>query len=75
MQIRKFYSLIILSLLVSINGISYAQCAMCKGTVQTSDYARSINNGILYMLLVPIVLGGILIFLWLKNKNKFHVNE
>lgn len=75
MQIRKFYSLIILSLLVSINGISYAQCAMCKGTVQTSDYARSINNGILYMLLVPIVLGGILIFLWFKNKNKFQVNE
>lgn len=75
MQIRKFYYFILLLLLVSVNRISFAQCAMCKGTVQTSEYAKSINNGILYMLLVPIVLGSVLIFLWLKNKNKFHVNE
>ncbi len=75
MQIDKYYYFFLLMLLVGVNKISYAQCAMCKGTVQTSEYAKSINNGILYMLLVPIVLGSILIFLWLKNKNKFHVNE
>ncbi|MFN8262409.1 MAG: hypothetical protein U0T07_02695 [Chitinophagales bacterium] len=53
----------------------HAQCAMCKGTVQTSDYAKSINLGIEYMLIVPIVLISLIAYLWMKNKNKFLSKE
>jgi len=48
---------------------------MCKGTVQTSQYAKSINNGIEYLLLAPILLVGVIIFLWVKNKEKFQTKE
>lgn len=48
-----------------------AQCAMCQATAEKSDYAKSLNQGILYLLGTPVViLGGILI-LWMKNKDKF----
>lgn len=55
--------------------LSQAQCAMCKGSVQTSQYAKSINDGIEYMLCIPIVLVAAIALLWIKNKDKFHVKE
>jgi len=48
-----------------------AQCAMCAATAEKSDYAKSLNQGIEYLLLAPVfILGGVLI-LWFKNKDKF----
>jgi hypothetical protein len=75
MQIRKYIPFIFTILLLSISILSQAQCAMCKGTVQTSQYAKSINNGIEYLLMAPILLVGIIIFLWVKNKEKFQTKE
>ena len=59
----------IVSLVISFN--TQAQCAMCKGSVQTSDYAKSINHGIEYLLGVPVVLVAGVIFFWIKNKDDF----
>lgn len=63
----------IVSLVISFT--TQAQCAMCKGSVQTSDYAKSINHGIEYLLLTPILLVGAILFFWIKNKDKFTTKE
>jgi hypothetical protein len=44
---------------------------MCKRTAQSSGYARSLNHGIEYLLLAPIVILGTVFFIWIKNKDKF----
>jgi len=75
MFIKKYTSLILVLLLSANSFFMHAQCAMCKGTVQTSDYAKSINLGIEYMLIVPIVLISLIAYLWMKNKNKFLSKE
>ena len=52
-----------------------AQCPMCRATAEKSDYARSLNTGILYLLFAPVVfLGGVLI-IWIKKKDSFSVKE
>ncbi len=48
-----------------------AQCAMCKGSVQTSEYAKSINSGIEYLLAFPIILVGGVAYIWYKKRNEF----
>ena len=48
-----------------------AQCAMCAATASKSQYAKSLNQGILYLLFAPVfILGGVLL-LWFFNKDKF----
>lgn len=44
---------------------------MCKGTVQTSAYAKSINEGIKYLLAVPLVLVSSIVIYWMRNKEDF----
>jgi len=75
MQARKYIPLFVIVLLVSCSSAALGQCAMCKGTVQTSAYAKSINQGIEYMLLAPILLVAAVAFLWIKNKDKFQTKE
>lgn len=54
---------------------SFAQCAMCKVTAENSDYAKSINKGILLLLFVPFATISLLGLYWLKNKKKFVSNN
>ena len=70
--IQKLIITIILALLPYV---SFAQCAMCKASATDSPIAKSLNKGILYLLLFPfliIVGGGIL---WYKNRKKFSVTD
>jgi glucose-6-phosphate dehydrogenase assembly protein OpcA len=54
-----------------------AQCAMCQRVAETSmqdkqkeKAARSLNNGILYLMTLPYLIGGIGAVVWWKNKRK-----
>lgn len=62
-------------LLLVIPMISQAQCPMCRLTAEGSDYAQSLNSGILYLLLFPVIvfLGGGLF--WYFNRKKFIAND
>lgn len=75
MRIRNYINFLLALFLVCISLLSQAQCAMCKGSVQTSQYAKSINVGIEYLLLAPIILVAAIIIVWIKNKDKFHTQE
>lgn len=61
--------------LLVIPMISNAQCPMCRLTAEGSDYANSLNSGILYLLLFPVTvfLGGGLF--WYYNRKKFIAND
>lgn len=59
---KKYYFIItFILLLVLLPNLTEAQCAMCKASVESSQgqknsVAGGINQGIIYLMLVPYVL-------------------
>ncbi|MCK0108511.1 hypothetical protein MWU58_04350 [Flavobacteriaceae bacterium S0825] len=51
-----------------------AQCAMCRAVLESEDgqkTAQGINNGIVYLMLIPyILIGGIGFVIYRKLKQK-----
>lgn len=47
-----------------------AQCAMCKAVVESGkpSEAEGLNSGILYLMIFPYVLIGVLFFIIIKYK-------
>ncbi len=72
------YSLL---LFLKANAI-FAQCAMCRATVETNAHhgdiatAVGLNKGILYLFFTPYILAGLLIFVfcWYRSKGKVEIN-
>ena len=69
--------LIIITLLVSTPDLM-AQCAMCRGTVEStvsngrSIIASDLNLGILYLLLIPYLIVASIGYLWYRNSKQEH---
>ncbi len=58
---KHYFLLLILVALVLLPGMTEAQCAMCKASVESSQgqknsVAGGINQGILYLMAVPYLL-------------------
>lgn len=58
---KYYFILFILIVLVLLPNITDAQCAMCKASVESSQgqknsVAGGINQGIIYLMLIPYVL-------------------
>ncbi|MBN8822866.1 MULTISPECIES: hypothetical protein [unclassified Spirosoma] len=55
-----------------------AQCAMCRGTVEStvsngrSVVASNLNFGILYLLLAPYLIVASIGYLWYRNSKQEH---
>ena len=68
---KKSIIVIVLFLLVIIP--AEAQCSMCRAVLESEEgqnAARGINNGILYLMVIPyILIGGVGYFIH-KNKKK-----
>jgi hypothetical protein len=49
---------------------------MCRAVAESGSrddskqVARGLNNGILYLLSMPYILGGVAYFIWRKNRKK-----
>ena len=76
--------LIIFFFSLCISFESQAQCAMCRRIAQTNyeqqdqiskskemKRGRSLNNGILYLLSVPYLIGGVGALVWWRNRRKY----
>ena len=63
---------LILALISFLN--TNAQCAMCRAVLETEEgqsVAKGINNGIIYLMILPYILvGGVGYFIYRKIKNK-----
>lgn len=52
-----------------------AQCAMCKATVENNNsteqagLATGLNFGILYLLVVPYLIIGVIAFVWYRTSK------
>jgi hypothetical protein len=55
-----------------------AQCAMCRGTVEStvsngrSVIASELNFGILYLLVIPYLIVATIGYLWYRNSKHEH---
>lgn len=53
--------------------LANAQCAMCKAVVESGgdpSQAEGLNNGILYLMIFPYILVGVLLYFIVKSKRK-----
>ncbi|GAB3897954.1 hypothetical protein GCM10028825_46460 [Spirosoma agri] len=69
--------LILVMLVVAVPDLM-AQCAMCRGTVEStvsngrSVIASELNFGILYLLVVPYLIVASIGYLWYRNSKQEH---
>jgi hypothetical protein len=63
--------LIFTLLFLSIGTRSDAQCAMCTKTAQQlgEKPAKSLNTGIIYLMVAPFGIVGFIAFRWWKNNK------
>jgi len=60
---------------------TFAQCAMCRGSVESTMsngrnmVATGLNTGILYLLATPYLLVGVIAYLWIRNSRKEHAQR
>jgi heme/copper-type cytochrome/quinol oxidase subunit 2 len=62
-----------LFLLSLVSQNSKAQCAMCRAALQSSEnatQAEAINNGIVYLMVIPYILVGIVAFVLYRMFRK-----
>ena len=62
-------------MLILLQFSSYAQCAMCKATVESGgtegeSLASGLNTGILYLMFIPYLLIGSIAFFIYRHKKK-----
>ncbi len=69
--------LTVISLLISMSDLM-AQCAMCRGTVEStvsngrSVIASELNFGILYLLVIPYLIVATIGYLWYRSSKQEH---
>ena len=64
---------IILILILFISFSSEAQCAMCRAVIESEEsgeVAKGINNGIMYLMVFPYVLIGVIGYVIYRNRKK-----
>jgi len=71
---KKFLSIGVLFLVFVCVGMmdGFAQCAMCKATIEAnaanqSKYGVGLNTGILYLMCIPYIAAAVLGYLWYRN--------
>jgi hypothetical protein len=69
---------LVLVLLFYIGSEGYAQCAMCRATVETNlstgegRIGLGLNTGILYLMSMPYIALAVLGYFWYKHSKRNH---
>jgi len=68
---KMFFIIVILSLVAFMPAEVFAQCAMCTKTASQlgEKPALGLNNGILYLMLSPFLIVGVIGYRWWKNEG------
>lgn len=75
---KKLTSTILLILIaVVLNaGQAWAQCAMCRGSVESTmgngrnNVGIGLNTGIMYLFIMPYLIFAVVGYLWYRNSRK-----
>ncbi len=71
---KSFLAVVILTVWTTADAL--AQCAMCRGSVESTmsngrnQVAVGLNTGILYLLATPYLLVGVIAYLWYRSSRK-----
>ena len=80
----KFLKYVFLTMiLVGYNFINvFAQCALCKASVESNlkevshqHIGAGINSGVIYLMVVPYIIFPIVAYLWYKHSKKNNLIE
>lgn len=71
MSFLKKLWLVGLGLLVYVHG-AFAQCSICTKTAMQlgKESAEGLNSGIVYLMLLPFAIGGVIAYRWWKNEKQ-----
>lgn len=74
MKLKYLTFWLIVFFLLLIPFLSMAQCAMCRASLESGgdvSQARGINNGIMYLMVFPYLLIGVVgFFIYRKFRNR-----
>ena len=71
-----FVTIFVVALLLILDQDIFAQCAMCRATVENnlnsgaSSIGAGLNTGILYLMAFPYILLSVIAFIWYRNYKK-----
>jgi hypothetical protein len=74
-SISKVFVLTLVLMLANLNSL-FAQCAMCKASVETNvnvdgiGFAAKLNTGILYLFVMPYLLAMVIGILWYRKSRE-----
>jgi len=79
----RFYSFLgLVMLFLSTGSTSFAQCAMCRATLETNvsngsqeQLASTLNFGIMYLFVAPYLLVATVGYIWYKQSRKQTANK
>lgn len=78
---KKWSWIMVLGLLLLAGPDMFAQCAMCRGVVEStvsngrSVVASNLNMGILYLLCAPYLIIATVSYLWYRTSKKEYVQR
>ncbi|MBS1496164.1 MAG: hypothetical protein JSU03_03060 [Bacteroidetes bacterium] len=75
---KKFiFTLFIIGILVLIGTGAFAQCSLCtKTAMQLGEKpALGLNKGILYLMISPFAIVGIIGYKWWRNNKQIEASE
>ncbi len=75
---KAFVKTAVVTLVLLLGNISsWAQCAMCRSTLEanmsngeTANFAAGLNFGILYLFFTPYLLLAVIAFFWYRNSRR-----
>jgi len=64
-------AIVVFTLIIMLPAIAEAQCSMCTKTASQlgEKPALGLNNGILYLMLAPFSIIGVIAFRWWKSER------
>ncbi len=75
---KRWTVALVILLLVTAHSDLLAQCAMCRGTVEStvsngrSVVASQLNIGIMYLLAAPYLIVTVIGYMWYRNSKREH---
>ncbi|WP_342086495.1 hypothetical protein [Dyadobacter sp. OTU695] len=74
---KKFLAISGLVIMFVLNSVGvFAQCAMCRGSVESSmgngrnNVGVGLNTGIIFLFVIPYILVAVIGYLWYRNSKR-----
>lgn len=71
-RVKHHFLLLAFSALLLLGSDAQAQCSICTKTAQQMGHkpAKALNAGIIYLMMAPLAIMGVVGFRWWKNNGR-----